>query len=295
MNTKWLKQHAVLLGFVGAFLVVLGVLIWLQQQAAAKRQEIDNQLAEQLSQRDHFLEAKPPPTQENIKIEKQNRQQLDRLYNDILTAIGHSQLQTQEVIRPGGFLQLMASQFAGLHQLAEKNTVKLPDGFAFGFSRYVGPSSAPPARGLSEQDTTNVLAQLQKQLRAIEKLSQLLIESRVDEIIQIRRAEVEPGSSNPDALEIPISADSKGLYETLPFELRFTCTTEALRTFLNSLSKSDWFFAVRSMHVTGPTPSAEASAPGAGAAEAARRTQLNVTIRLDLIEFPPKPPAKPSA
>jgi hypothetical protein len=282
----------VLLGAAGAFLLVLGALVWLQQQAAAKRQEIDNQLAEQLSQRDHFVQATPPPTRENIDILKRDREHLDLLHNEMLTAIGHSQLQTQEVIRPGGFLQLMAAQIGRLRQSAEKNTVKLPEGFAFGFSRYVGPSSRPPAYGLSEQETTNVLARLQKQLRAVEKLSQLLIESRVDEIAQIRRSEVEPGSSSQDALDIPISVDPKGSYETLPFELRFACTTEALRTFLNSLSKSDWFFAVRSVHVTGPTPATEATTT---AETTARRTVLNVTIRVDLIEFPPKPPAKPSA
>jgi len=81
---------------------------------------------------------------------------------------------------------------------------------------------------------------LVKQLRAIEKISTLLIESRVDDINQIRRSEVEP-SNGPDTLDVPIVNDPKALYQTLPFEFQFHCTPEALRSFLNSLTKSDWF------------------------------------------------------
>jgi hypothetical protein len=155
-----------------------------------------------------------------------------------------------------------------------------------------------PARGLSDEETKKVLTQLMKQLRAIEKLSELLIESRVDEVIQIRRAEVEPGSPSQDALEVPITTDPKGLYDTLPFEFQFACTTQALRNFLNNLSKSEWFFAVRRVQITGEVPPATTGAPSGASssdAAAARRTRLGVTIRIDLIEFPQQPAAKPSA
>jgi hypothetical protein len=298
MNTKWLKQNAMLLGLGAVFALVLGGLIWLQQQAAGKRQEIDNQLAEQMSELDHLRAMKPAPSRENIEILKQSGQKLDRLYKDLIAAVGDSQIQTQEVARPVGFLQSMSSRFARLRQSAETAGVKLPEGFAFGFSRYAGPTPTLPARGLSDEETKKVLTQLMKQLRAIEKLSELLIESRVDEVIQIRRAEVEPGSPSQDALEIPITTDPKGLYDTLPFEFQFTGTTPALRTFLNNLSKSEWFFAVRRVQITGEAPSAATSTPvtaSSSEAAAARRIRLGVTIRIDLIEFPQQPAAKPSA
>lgn len=297
MNTKWLKKNALLLGFVGAFLVVVAALVWLQQRAAAKVQEFDNSLTEQIAQLNHLREMKPPPSRENIEVVKQSRQELEHLYNDLLAVVGHSEIQTQEFVRPVGFLQLMASRFARLRQNAEKNRVKLPEGFAFGFSRYVGPPPTLPARGLSESDTTNVLTQLTKQIAAIEKLSDLLIQSRPDEIAQIRRAEVEPGSPSADAMDVPASNNPKSLYEMLPFEFRFAGTTDALRNFLNSLSQSDWFFAVRSVQVAGEQPAAAGAGETTAAAEAmgaAKRTVLNVIVRIDLIEFPQQPAAKPS-
>jgi hypothetical protein len=301
MNTKWLKQNAVLLGCAAALLLVLGALIWLQQQAAGKRQEIDSTLEEQTSELDHLQKLKPSPSPQNIQIIKQDRGQIDALYSNLLTAVSQNQMQTQEVIRPVGFLQLMASKFARLRQSADAAGVKLPDGFAFGFSRYAGSPPTLPARNLSDEEAKPVLGQLTKQLLAIEKLSELLIESRVDEISQIQRAEVEPGAPGPDALNVPISNDSEGLYQTLPFGFRFTATPTALRTFLNKLSQSEWFFAVRYVQVTGELPSGGATdQPGAGGPAAAgsaggpRRGLLHVDARIDLVEFRSKP-AQPAA
>jgi len=302
MNTKWLKDNALLLGLVAAFLIVIGVLVWLQQKAAGKVQEMDSSLAEQLSQYNHLREMKPPPTPENINILKQNRQDLERLYDDLLAKVGSSQIQTQQVAQPGEFLQLLASKFANLRQTLKTSGVKAPEGFAFGFSRYiggVGAAPSPPAKGLSPQETTNVLTQLSRQLDAIEKISDLLIKSRPDEITQVRRAEVDPGSLSADALDIPVS--NKGLYEVMPFEFRFAGTTDSLRNFLNSLSKSDWFFAVRSVQAAGEQPTTpgvgETGGPAPTAAEAGglgKKMLVNVIVRIDLIEFPPRPPGKPN-
>ncbi len=302
MNAKWFKQNAVLLGFVAAFVVVLGGLIWLQQQAAGKRKGIDALLEQQSSELNRLWTMKPSPSDENIKVLRQNREQLDGLYSNLLAAVSHSQIQTQEVIRPVGFLQLMASKFAHLRQNAETAGVKLPEGFAFGFSRYAGPSPTLPGRDSSDEETNKyVLAQLVKQLGAIEKITELLAESRVDEITQIQRAEVEPGSASPEALDVPISTDPKGLYKTLPFQFRFTCATPSLRTFLNKLSQSEWFFAVRQLQITGEAPVAstsgqgatEGGAPPAETSASQKRTRLAVVIRIALVEFSPKPEVKP--
>jgi len=230
---------------------------------------------------------------------KQDREQIDNLYSNLLAAVSQSQVRTQEVMRPVGFLQLMASKFSHLRSSADTTGVKLPEGFAFGFSRYAGVPPTLPARNLSDDETKQVLEQLTKQLSAIEKLSELLIESHVDELSQIQRTEVEPGAPGTDTLNVPIATDAKGLYESLPFEFRFVCTTTALRTFLNKLSQSEWFFAVRYIQVTGETPSSTtsdqpASGPGptaaAGASAGTRRGLLHVTARVDLVEFPTKPP-----
>src|SRR5207253_5563565 len=120
--------------------------------------------------------------------------------------------------------------------------------FAFGFSRYVStfPCRNPVAK---PEDCQKLPALLAKQLLVVEKLSALAISSGIDNIIAIRRTEVEPGAPSTDALAVPLGTDPKGLYRTYPFELQFACNAKALQAFLNNLTKSDWFFAVKTLKI----------------------------------------------
>ena len=301
MNVKWLKQNAVIVAFVAAFLIVLGVVIWLQQQAAGKKADVDAALQEQMSQLNQLSLQKPAPAKENIEILKQDRAQVDHLYEQLLASVSRNRIHPPPDLRPVAFLQMMASQLAKLRQAADAAKVKTVDGFAFGFSRYAGTPPTIPARNLSDEETKRVVTQLVKQLRAIEKISSLLIESGVDDITSIRRSEVESGTG-PDALDASITTDPKVQYETLPFEFQFHCTQETLRDFLNALTQSDWFFAVRKVQVVGEPPpppeKASATTPGSAAPTAdatLKRAHLAVTVRIDLIEFPGKQPGKAEA
>jgi hypothetical protein len=200
----------------------------------------------------------------------------------------------------------MASSFDRLHKAAEAAGIKLQDGFAFGFGRYAGTSSTLPAKNLSPEDTKRVLTLLVKQLTAIDQISSLLISNHVADLVSIRRAEVDTsggGSQSGDSLEAAVKTDPNALYQVLPFEFQFKCSEEALGAFLNSLTKADLFLVVRRLQVTGETPTAEktptARGPGAAATVVTetptilKPTQLSVTMRIDLIEFPtPTPPGK---
>jgi len=302
MNIKWLKQNAVIIGFIAAFLIVLGGLIWLWQSAASKSAEVDTTLEEQRSQYDHFSTQKPTPSQENINLLKKQREEVDHLYQQLLATVGRSQIPTQADLRPVTFLQQMASQVSRLRQAATNNNVKVAEGFAFGFGRYAGPPPQLPAKGLSDEETKNVLTLLVKQLHAIEHISLLLMSSHVEEINQIRHSEAEPGGGNStEAFDMPVNNDPKALYQVLPFEFQFTCTGEALRAFLNSLTASEWFFAVRSVKVVGEAPSISSptASPAPATAPAAptpmKLAHLSVTMRIDLIEFSTNQPPQAAA
>jgi len=298
MNLKWLKQHVLIVGSAAAFLIVLGGVVWLQQSASSKRSEVDGALDEQKSQLDHLMKQKPGPSRENIELLKKERESLGKLYDQLVTTVGRSRIPVQTDLQALNFLQQMASEVSRLRQAAETNNVKLAEGFAFGFGRYGGSSPQLPARGLPEEESKRVLTLLVKQLRAVEQISLLLISSRVDEINQIRRSEVEPGVGlSPEVIDVPVANDPKALYQVLAFEFQFVSSGEALRAFLNSLTKSDWFFAVRSMKIVGEAPSTERATSGGPATPTApsapKPSRLAVTMRIDLIEFPENQPAKP--
>ena len=76
---------------------------------------------------------------------------------------------------------------------------------------------------------------------------------------------------------------------------------EALRDFLNSLTKSDWF-AVRKVQVAwqGHRGGKDRDIPNrqsrdANEVAAAKRTRLSVIVRIDLIEFPSNATGKPGS
>ena len=137
--------------------------------------------------------------------------------------------------------------------------------------------------------------------------TELLINNHVEEIKQVRRVEVEPAAeggmsrAGGDSLDLTINEDPKALYRTLPFEFQFNCSTEALRNFLNALSQSDWFFAVRrittvSQKQTGAArsvqfdtrfrdPRMQDSRMSGEANKPLERNVLTVTARIDLVEF----------
>jgi len=106
--------------------------------------EIDAALQEQMSQLTHLRQQKPAPVKENIEILKQDRAQVDHLYQELLANVAHSRIHAPPDLRPVAFLQMMASQLAKLGQAAEAANVKTIDGFAFGSA--VTPERRPPSR-----------------------------------------------------------------------------------------------------------------------------------------------------
>jgi hypothetical protein len=288
MNVKWIKQNLNVVLAVSAFVVLLIAAIWLQQRASGQRTQIEAALDEQAAQLRRLLSAKPFPSRENIEVLRQDYERLAQQYQALTQAVSRSSIQVPE-LRPVTFSQQLTKTLDRLARDAKNAHVATPPDFAFGFSRYV---QALPARNLPEAEQKRVLGLLYKQLAVIEKLSELLFSNRVLGIAQIRRVEVEPGSASPEALDATITTDPNALYQTLPFEFEFTCNTGTLRAFLNSLSQSDWFFAVRTLKVE-----SEKGAGGGGTTgdkpQPADGGKLLVTARISLVEFPAaaQPPA----
>ena len=171
------------------------------------------------------------------------------------------------------------------------------EGFAFGFSRYDAkfPCRNPVA---NREECARLLALLSKQLVTVEQLASLLISNRVEEISAIQRTEVEPGEVSSDALNLPIQAEPNALYQTYPFELRFSCDTPVLRSFLNNLMQADGLFIVRALKVETVAVQMKALDALAATGETEpvgvrRKRRLNVTLQIDLIEFTPT--GKPNA
>ena len=292
MNLRWLKQNLVVIIFLAAAALFTGAIIYLERQAAARKEQIEAELQDQQQRLDQFRKGNPPPSPENLQTLKRDREQLQQLYQTLQKEIGQSTVESPKLQREIEFAQLMRETITRLETAATNNHVRTSEGFAYGFSRYVTtfPCRNPPAK---TEDCQRLLGLLAKQLLVVERLSSLAITSGVAEIVAVRRTEVETGSPSTDALAVPLGLDPKALYHTYPFELLLACTSKALQNFLNNLTKSDWFFAVKTLKVnteavTSGSPSATepGRTPGAAAEKPAETRRLLVTARIDLIEFP---------
>jgi hypothetical protein len=303
MNLRTLQRYLLVIIAGTVLVVVLAGIIWLWIRAIGERATVVNQLADQQAQLDQLLAMNPAPSKENIEALKVQRDQLAKLYAKLQEGTQRPHFVATNLVRDIQFKQLLGDTVSRLSLAASRMNVKTPDNFRFGFSRY---DSDFPCRAsnLSPEDCKKTLDLLGKQLLAIEKLSGLLIDSRIDEITQIQRTEVDPGPQDPDALAVPIFTDPLGLYTAYPFEFTFSCDEQALRTFLNSLANAEALFCARTVRIERVTTTISTGAstgtagrPGAAGAptEPSRtieRSRINAVIRVDLVEF--KEPAAPA-
>jgi Tfp pilus assembly protein PilO len=300
MNLRGLQKFLIPIIAGVVFLVALAGIIWLWQKASADKADVQQQLEQEQQQLEGLRGQKPAPSTENMDALKRQREEIAKLYSRLQEGTTRPLFVATNLVRDIQFKQILGETADRLSKQAVRNAVKTPDNFLYGFSRYDAEFPCKQS-GASADECKKTLALLGKQLLAIEKLAGLLMESHADDIVRIRRTEVDPGGSNPDVLDAPIFADPKGLYVQYPFEFEFTGDVKTLRTFLNSIANADEIFSVRTIKVdrtagqitTGGSAVGSAGQPGA-ATEPARtieRSRISATVRVDLIEFNPPAPA----
>jgi hypothetical protein len=280
MNARWLKRNLGSLVFVIAFFTVLGLLLWWLGGARTKRRQIEAELQAQ-QDRLSLLEGRNPfPSTENIQIYRDDQKRLHHFQQTLHAVMTNSfslppEVEIRTVIE---FTEQMPKRTEALGNLARQAGVRLPESFNFGFERYATtiPCRNPPASG---DECVRVLGLLSKQLLVIERLTTLMVSNSVDEIVSIRRTDVEPAAGTEDAT-LPISRDGRAECVITPFELQFACSAEALQGFVNALTRDPWLFAIRNLKIDVPGGTVDA-----GTLRAGERRRLSVTTRVDLLEF----------
>jgi hypothetical protein len=292
MNLRGLQKFLfpIIVGVV--FLAALAGTVVLWRKAAAEQGDVQQQLDDQQQQLSSLRSpgSGPAPSTENIEALKHQRQEVAVLYGRLQEGTSRPQFTATNLVRDIQFKQLLGETVDHLTKQAVRNAVKTPDNFRYGFGRYDEDSPCRQS-GATGEECKKTLALLGKQLLAIEKLAGLLMESHVDEIVHVRRTEVDGGASNPDALDAPIVTDPKGLYIAYPFEFEFTGDTKSLRAFLNNIANANEIFSVRTVKVDSTTAQVTtggaASQPGGAATPTStiERRRLTVVVRLELVEF----------
>jgi hypothetical protein len=248
----------------------------------------------------------------NVKVLQANidllKAQLDPLIHAKLQP-KENKLGSIEKEDPVAWKHDLDNEVESLKSAAEVHLVTLPPNFYFGFSRY---------RGQNPNDEQTAV--LSKQLKGVEQLATILINSPVRDIEAIKRTYEEdpnPGagypsipSSDPDRLA-GYSLNAPGnAYTAYPFEADFETSPENLRAIINNLVQSPYLFVIRTLAIenssltspkvtdldsmAGPPPaSVTDTAPGEVAATTSTKgpqflfgnATLKVKARIDMIEW----------
>jgi len=297
MNARWFRNHLVSLIAGAVFVALLSGIIWFLLKSFDAQDAVLQDVKTGNDKLEELRNSKPFPSKENIELFRHDYENVHQLYEAMTNAAAHPPIQGPKLTRDIDFSQLVRTTVNHLTAAAAEHHVRTPADFTFGFSRYdvKFPCRNPPAHG---DECTRLLALLSKQLMVVDTLATLLITNQVEEISAIHRTEVEPGETSADALNFPINTEPTALYHTYPFELRFTCDTPVLRNILNGLTEAPGLFIVRAIRIDtvavklksldAPPTATEVAAAEPVRALVTRR--LNVTLRLDLVEFAsPKP------
>ena len=295
MNARWFRNNLVSLIVGAIFVVLLSGMIWFLHDAYLQQDSVLAELTAQNAELENLRNYKPFPSKENIELLKRDRENVHQLFDAMRAAATYPPQRGPHLTRDIDFLQFKQATVNRLAEMVTAHHILAPE--AFGFSRYDAkfPCRNPVARG---DECVRLMALLCKQLVTVEKLVGLLITNKVEEIGAIRRVEVEPGEISADALNVLVNANTNALYQTYPFELQFNCDTSVLRDLLNGLMQTDAIFVIRALKIDTmavrlksldmPVGVGEPNAPKSAEPAAEVRTRrLNVTLRLDLVEFAP--------
>jgi hypothetical protein len=302
------------LGIIIAFVVITllggGACYYLSGQLDAAKDDVTSAEGDfsKYSKQQVFL-----PTQANEKVLQANlaliQAQLDPLVHGKLQP-DKNPLSVIVKMDPVSWKAELDQQVHTLNAAAKTHGIVVPPNFYYGFSRYLNPTPG--------EDQTVVLT---KQLRAIEEISNILINAPVKAIAGIRRtydedaaaattSSANTGKADLDFLPGHAVEAPSDVYTAFPFEVNFDSTTIGLRKIFNDLTNSPYIFVVRTITIQNtrtdspqlsdldkmagpPTGSVGDSAPGEVAAtRSAKGPQflfgneyLHVHLRLDLIEW----------
>ncbi len=218
----------------------------------------------------------PAPTSENAEVSEKNVQelatalqaQIEATKGRVPTFISKKppQTETDMLFQLEAFKEQFTKDAAEVVPLgAPEGTtgIKLPDDFAFSFSRFLDSGTPPPAKFIPAiYEQKEILAYLLRKLYDSEPFS---IES-IQREVQIQDVETEKsdtasgsnarrsnaGNANgpKDEFEVgSISARVPGAVETVAFRFVFTGYTPSLRTFLKQLEEFELPLVVRSVEV----------------------------------------------
>lgn len=185
------KTALIVSAIVGALLFL--VVAFLLVRSIQSYNEGNHTYRSERSKLEKYLKKAPFPSQENVDLEVGNAGQIDSWFDDVITRLMAGNIQGRTQRSPSKFVSVYGAMQSKLNEYARNQTVGVADNFTYGFDFYSGTGTLP-----APDDVPRLMAQLEM----VTRLSRILFDARVKQLVEIQRpvfesaakASLSPGS-----------------------------------------------------------------------------------------------------
>lgn len=286
---NWIKENKFVSGFLAAMVVGIAVFGFLLYSSWNHFSEVSTTYSAQASALKRLQSLNPYPDEENLK---KTREQKDAYVSSIVgleKRLSEMKFPVQPM-EPAAYQDILRKTVSAAVEKANKNGIKLPEKFYGGLEVY---QTAPP------KDTAAATA-LGRELKSIELVVNILLDSKIDSITSISRTQL-PEETGAKPAE-------KTLVKKHSFTIGFTADQASMRRALNEISSSkEQFLVIRMLRIKnenekGPSrldasglaagaPVTTGTATDANAANALKfvvgNEKLNTLATIDILDFAP--------
>lgn len=257
------KNHIglIIAGVCGA--IVLGSAAFLLVSFHGKYSKVELSLSQQLERFNSLVRRNPYPSVTNVELARKNYEELQAYNDKLLAALQHGQIEPEQMER-ADFPPLAEKTLRGLWEAAAQSKVTFPDGFAFGFQRYIEGELPEPAN----------IPRLVVQLKTVDALCRLLFMAKISALTDITREEFDKNGAavveedegrsrrrrdrspqqDTRAESVAGAVRDSDLYTVERITISFTCRENAVWNLLNEMVKSPLFVVVTSLQFQSPIP-----------------------------------------
>lgn len=243
---NWYRENRWLGNFLIAFGLALAIAVWFLFHAQGEYSDAAAQFNEVATERARLEHLNPFPNEENFRKTQAALETYGATLNKTKEDL-KSQVVPLSPLAPNEFQTHLREAITNITERARANKVKLPENFHLGFDEF---TSALPDTAASPL--------LGQQLGQIELLANILIDNRVDAIIDLKRPS--PPAPAQTVSPAPVAArktspEAAKVIERAVVDVAFTASPTALRKVLNQIASFDrQFFIVRTLHVHNEQP-----------------------------------------
>ena len=244
---NWVRQNRFLSSFLAILILGAAGLGFLLYTSLSRYQQVDADYKTQVTELHRLQDLHPFPDAISQKkyedVRKNFAAAVATLQADLA---GHEPHPANPPPSPIQFQDKLRQVVQAVTTLAQNAGVALPDGFYLGFEQYRG---SPPEAAAT--------ALLDSQLDAIENIVDILIKTRVDKVISVKRAPLpqEGGAAAPAAPAgrpgAPGAPATPGvaLVSKQTLEIAFSTLPSSFRESLNDITKDERLYIVRALVV----------------------------------------------